>query len=31
MKVPRAGLREFIAAELAKWKKVIDQAGVKVE
>jgi len=31
MTVSRGALREFIAAELAKWKKVIDQAGVKPE
>ena len=31
MTVSRAALREFMAAELAKWKKVIDDAGVKVE
>lgn len=31
MTVSRAALRDFIAAELAKWKKVIEQAGVKVE
>ena len=31
MTVSRAALREFIGAELAKWKKVINDAGVKVE
>jgi hypothetical protein len=31
MTVSRAALRDFMAAELAKWKKVIDDAGVKVE
>jgi len=31
MTASRGALREFIAAELAKWKKVIDQAGVKPE
>jgi tripartite-type tricarboxylate transporter receptor subunit TctC len=31
MNVSRAALREFMAAEIAKWKKVIDEAGVKVD